>query len=161
MVTKRVIAISGTPGVGKSTLAESLSKKLGYLRIDLHDYYKEICSEYDRSKKCYNIDLVKFEKLVKDKLKENKGVILDTHISHLLSPKLVQKCVILTFNDLHSLEKRLLERKYSKKKVRENLDSEIFQICLMEAKEKGHKVIEIECSGKSRKKIVEEVLKKV
>ncbi len=32
------------------------------------------------------------------------------------------------------------KRKYSKEKIRENLDCEIFDVCYNEALEKGHKV---------------------
>ena len=50
------------------------------------------------------------------------------------------------------LEKRLQERKYSKKKIRENLDAEIYQICLNEAKEKKHKLIVFDTSKRTSKK---------
>ena len=139
---KILIAISGSPGVGKSTLAKFLAKKLGYDRLDLHYYYKRISTRYNRSKQSYDINYKKFEKLVKEKLNQTKkGLIIDSHISHLLPKKLVDLCIVLTHSNLKTLEKRLKARKYSKKKIQENLDAEIFQICLMEAQEKGHKVL--------------------
>ena len=61
---------------------------------------------------------------------------------------------------MKKLEKRLKERKYSKKKIRENLDAEIFQICLNEAKENGHKVVTFDTSKKiSQKEFVSRVKK--
>ena len=42
------------------------------------------------------------------------------------------------------LKKRLKKKKYSENKIRENLDAEIFDICLNEAKESRHKVIVID-----------------
>jgi broad-specificity NMP kinase len=45
---------------------------------------------------------------------------------------------------LKKLKKRLEKRNYSKSKIRENLDAEIFDVCLVEAKEKGHKIKVIE-----------------
>ena len=151
----KVISITGTPGTGKSTLSKYLEKKLNFKRLDLHQYYKQISTGYDQSKKCYDIDLKKLEKLVKEKSKEN-NLIVDSHISHLL--KKVDLCLVLTCSDLKKLEKRLKDRKYSQKKVRENLDAEIFQVCLNEAKEKVHKIIVVD-SGKRFSK--EELMKKI
>ena len=65
----KLIVITGTPGTGKSTLAKLLVKKSGFSHLDLHDYYKIISTSYDKSKKCYDIDLKKLEKLVKEKNK--------------------------------------------------------------------------------------------
>jgi len=42
--------------------------------------------------------------------------------------------------------------KYSKEKVRENLDSEIFDVCLVEAKENGHKIKIVDSSKGLKKK---------
>jgi len=150
---KKVIVISGTPGVGKSALARSLK---GFTRLDLHEHYKDISTQYNRSKQCYDVDMKKFEKLVKEKLKES-DLVIDSHIAHLLPKKLVDLCVILTCSNLKKLEKRLVSRKYSKKKIRENLDSEIFQECLMGAKKKDHKVLVFDVSKVSK----EEMLKKI
>ena len=151
----KVIAITGTPCTGKSTLTKYLEKKLKFARLDLHHYYKQISTGYDYSKKCYDIDLKKLEKLVKEKSKEN-NLIVDSHISHLL--KKVDLCIVLVCSNLKKLEKRLKERKYSKKKIRENLDAEIFQICLNEAKERKHKIVVVD-TGKRFSK--EELVKKV
>ncbi len=146
-----IICISGTPGTGKSTWSKVIEKKLGFYRLDLHHHYKQVATKYDRSKQCFDIDLKLFTKLVKDKIKLAKkeghtGIVIDTHISHLLLPKLVDMCVILTCSNLKKLEKRLLERKYSKKKIRENLDTEIFQVCLTEAQELGHNIVTFDTS---------------
>ncbi len=149
----KTISITGTPCTGKSTLARYLEKKLKFKRIDLHRYYKKISSGYNKSKQCYDIDLKKLEKLVKEK-KEN--LIVDSHISHLL--KKVDLCIVLTCSNLKKLEKRLKERKYSKKKIRENLDAEIFQICLNEAKERKHKIIVVDTGKRfSKEKLVKKV----
>ncbi len=156
---KILITITGSPGVGKSTLAKILVKKLGFDRLDLHHYYKRISTGYNRPKQSYEINYQKFEKLVKEKLKESKrGLIIDSHISHLLPKRLVDVCIVLICSDLKKLEKRLKARKYSKKKIRENLDAEIFQICLIEAKERKHKVLMFDTAkGMDKNKIVSEV----
>jgi len=71
------------------------------------------------------------------------GIIIDSHLSHYLPKRHVDVCIV-TKCDLKELEKRLKSKKYSKDKIRENLDSEIFDVCLSESKEKGHKVIVVD-----------------
>ena len=156
---KFLIAITGSPCVGKSTMAMILTKKLGFDRLDLHHYYKRISTGYNQSKQSYDVNYQKFEKLVREKLKEaEKGLVIDSHISHLLPNKLVDLCIVLICSDLKKLEKRLKMRKYTQKKIRENLDAEIFQICLVETKEKKHKYLWYDTDKKMNKnRIVSEV----
>ena len=72
-----------------------------------------------------------------------KGLVIDSHLSHYLPKEYVDTCIITKCN-LKLLKKRLEERGYSKNKVRENLDVEIFDTCRLEALEAGHKVKIIE-----------------
>lgn len=145
----KLIAISGSPAVGKSILAKRLATKLKFSRLDLHNYYKKISSGYNRSQQCYDIDIHKFKKLVQEKVNRSKrGLIIDSHISHLLPGRMVDLCIVLICSDLKKLYARLKKRKYSKQKIRENLDAEIFQICLNEAKENRHKLIIIDTGKK-------------
>lgn len=154
----KLIVITGTPGTGKTTLAKYLEKQLGFFRLDLHDYYNEISASYNKKKKCYDVNLKKLEKLILNLMKKHQKIIFDSHIAHLLPKKLVDLCVVLTCSNLKLLEKRLQKCGYSRKKIRENLDAEIFQVCLTEAQEKGHKVVTFDTSKMLKmKKILEKV----
>ena len=84
-----------------------------------------------------------FKKINKNKNKKIKGIIIDSHLSHYLQPKHVDLCIV-TKCGLKTLEKRLKKRKYSKEKTRENIDCEIFDVCLNEARERGHNPIVID-----------------
>ncbi|MBW2981137.1 AAA family ATPase [Candidatus Woesearchaeota archaeon] len=143
----KTIIVTGTPGTGKTTLAKKLNKKLGYDYIDVKEIIKEdkLKEGYDRKKKCYIVDIKKLNKVLVETIKKAaKSIIIDSHLSHYLPKKYVDLCIVTKCN-LKELKKRLEKnKKYSKSKVRENLDCEIFDVCLNEAKEAGHKVIVID-----------------
>ena len=141
-MNKKLLILTGTPGTGKSTLAKKLAGKLGFDRLDLHHYYRQLSVGYNRQKQCYDIDVKKLEKLVREKLSSSKkGLILDSHLAHLLPKKLVTLCLVLTCSDLKQLQRRLKKRNYPPAKIRENLEAEIFRVCLEEAREQGHRLI--------------------
>ena len=72
-------------------------------------------------------------------------MILDSHLSHYLDKKYADLCVVVKC-DIAILKKRLEKRGYNKKKIRENLDAEIFYVCLVEAIELGHRVVVVDTS---------------
>ena len=160
----KVIAITGTPGTGKTTVARRMSKEKGCKYVDVTKLVKEnkLYDSYDRKKKAYDVDVKTLNKfLIKMILSETektqerpslsgrrkckafscetKCLVIDSHLSHYLPSRYVDLCIV-TKTDLKKLKKRLEKRGYSKAKVRENMDAEIFDVCLNEAKEEGHKV---------------------
>ncbi len=159
----KLIIITGTPGTGKSTLAKELAKKLGYERLELHNYYQRLSAGYNQEKCSYDIELKRFIALVKEQLRrirksgKAKGLIVDSHISHLLPKRMVHLCIVLTCSDLKKLHRRLRKRRYRKKKISENLQAEIFQVCLLEAREKGHKIIVFDVCKTSFSQIISRI----
>jgi len=71
------------------------------------------------------------KKLVKELKKLKGNYVIDGHLSHFLK---ADYCVICKC-DLKVLKKRLMKRKYSSKKLQNNLNCEIFDVCFNEAKE--------------------------
>ena len=140
----KTIIISGTPGTGKSTLAKVLSKKLKYQELDLKPIIKKISEGYDKEKECEIIDIKKFNKEIIERINK-RNLIIASHLIHNLPKKYVDLCII-TKCDLKELKKRLHKRKYSPSKVKENLECEIFDVCLGEAKK--HKVLVVDTSKK-------------
>jgi len=168
----KIIAVSGTPCTGKTTLAKKIAAKFNYKYLDVNKFIEQsgLPQEYDKKRKCKIIDIKKlnkalikeikaFEKLndlffIGDKKNFKKikflrydGMVIDSHLSHYLPKKYVDLCVITKCN-LKKLKKRLEKRSYSKSKVRENLDAEIFDVCLNEAKENKHNVLIVDTSKK-------------
>ena len=141
------LLVTGTPGTGKSVLAKKLSLLLDYTYFDVNSYAKKthIYSSYDRKRRTYVVDASKLAryliKVRQEALKTGKkGIIFDSHMSHYLPPKYADLCIV-TRCSLKTLEQRLWKKGYNKAKIRENLDAEIFDTCLVEAKEIGHKFV--------------------
>ena len=140
------IIMSGTPGTGKTYLSRKLAKKLGFRYLDVKRVISKngLKEEYDRKRKSWVVDEKKLAKVLEKIIKESKeDLIIDSHMSHFISPKLADLCII-TKCELKTLEKRLKKRKYSKEKIKENMECEIFDVCLNEAAEKGHKILTID-----------------
>ena len=141
----KTITVTGSVGTGKTTIAKKLSKELNYNYIDVNKLIKEnkLSSGYDKKRKCKIIDTKKLNRILIKLIKESKeNLIIDSHLSHYLPKKYVDLCIVTKCN-LKTLKKRLEKRKYTKSKIRENLDCEIFDICLNEAKENKHNIFVI------------------
>lgn len=148
------LIVTGTPGTGKTTLAKKLSLLLDYTYFDVNSFVKtaHIYSSYDRKRHTYVVDEVRLARsLIKVRaatLKNasrapktvQKGIIFDSHMSHYMPSKYADLCIV-TSCSLRALQQRLRRKGYSPAKVRENLDAEIFDTCLSEAHEAGHRVV--------------------
>lgn len=141
----KIIIVTGTPGTGKTTVAKKLAKKYHGRYVDVNAVIRKqhLNEGYDLKRKTRIIDTNKLNKvligIIKGAKKNKEILVIDSHLSHYLPAKYVDKC-IATKTGLKRLRQRLLRRGYHKEKVQENLECEIFDICLMEAKEAGHKV---------------------
>lgn len=160
---KRLLIITGTPGAGKSYIAKLLVEQLGLLRIDLHELIESdqiLSSEYNKEKDCYDLDMVRVEELVRERLEEDPGkvLILDSHVAHHLPVEIVTAVIVVRCSDLKVLESRLKERDYSPSKIKENLDVEIFDVCNDEAMELGVDILAFDSSnGVDGKEVVTKV----
>ncbi|MFC1801567.1 AAA family ATPase [Nanoarchaeota archaeon] len=160
----KVIIISGTPSTGKSTLAKLLAKELNFERINLSKLIdeKKLCEAFDEKNQCKIIDLEKLIPVVIDLIKKSKkNLIIDSHIIHKLPKEFVDLCII-TKTNLKELDQRLAERGYSKEKVRDNLDAEIFDVCFTEAQEAGHSILIVDTTHKiDKRELIKQIKEKL
>ena len=173
------LAVSGTPGTGKTALAKLIAKRLGIQYISLTDLIlaHNIADKYDRRAKTYDVSVKKLELLLRRVLfgglhdsdhlggrsrnyRANQSYVLDSHLSHLLSAKLVD-VVIVCRCDISVLNRRLIAREYSKQKVKDNMDAEIFNVCATESMENGHPTLEINCSKKTSEEKIKLLLRQL
>lgn len=138
----KAIIVTGSVCSGKTTLAKKLAKRRNYKYVDINKIIKEnkLAESYDAILDSYIVDEDKLVEVLKDLIKKSKKqLIIDSHMSHHLPKDYVELCLV-TKCELKELKRRLQARKYSEAKIRNNLDAEIFDVCLIEAKEAGHNI---------------------
>lgn len=139
------ICISGTPGTGKTELSKKLAKELSFKYIDANLIINKhkLKEEYDKKHDSFIVDVKKLEKYTKNEIKKIKSsekiqnFIIDSHMSHHFSNSFIN-VVVVCICELKELKKRLKKRQYSPSKIKENLEVEIFETCLIESQENNH-----------------------
>ncbi|MBI5222958.1 AAA family ATPase [Candidatus Micrarchaeota archaeon] len=139
------IMITGTPGVGKSTIARALSKKLEIPLIDL----SEVARENKLIEKNDQVDTRKLQKIVNEVTKNCSNYIIEGHLACEIEVKTDVAIVLRT--EPKTLLKRLIRRKYPRWKVEENLLAEALDYCLINAEKRQKRVLQIETSSRSIK----------
>ena len=131
------LALTGTPGTGKTTLA----RLLDHPRLELSDYYEASSDGRDDGGE-WMVDLEQMAAAVaRDTSPE---AVIEGHLSHRLG--LCETVVVLRCHP-DELRERLAARGYSESKVRENLEAEALGIITTEALEAGAKVHELNTTG--------------
>lgn len=130
------VAVTGTPGTGKTTVARRLAEELD---AEYFDVTKEVrdgaSSGYDEERGVPVADVEALRDSVPD-----GDVVLDGHIAHHLEPDAV--VVLRCAPDV--LRERLEERGWGDEKIRENVESEALDIVLAEAVETEAPVFEFD-----------------
>ena len=145
----KITIVSGSVCTGKTTVAKTIANKLKFKYVDVNKVIKEhnLCEDYDEERKCKVVDEKKLAKTLTDIIKKSKtSLVIDSHMSHFIPSKYVDLCVITKCN-LKTLKNRLKKRKYSKSKIKENLEAEIFDTCLREAEEMKHNILVIDTTN--------------
>jgi adenylate kinase len=144
------VALTGTPGTGKSTIAELVDA--GFKLVHVNELIKEGYNlGMDDERNCLIADLPKLSKYVK----AIKGdVILEGHTSHLLPVDII---IVLRASP-SALRERLKSRGWSDAKVKENIEAEALDIILVEAIETNKKVYEIDTTNMSPMQVRDAVL---
>jgi adenylate kinase len=123
------ILITGTPGVGKTTLAREASERFGIKHIDVSEYIKRerMYTEYDERYKTYIFNEKKVQKALSGHLSGMSSFIVDTHCVDVVRGVSFDFIFILTLST-EALFRRLKARGYGDLKVRENIECEIFGV---------------------------------
>ncbi|MEK6864684.1 MAG: adenylate kinase family protein [Nanoarchaeota archaeon] len=153
------IIITGTPGTGKTELAREIAKN-GFEYVDANKIIEQnkLIESFDKKRDTNVVDEKKLSDAFVKLIKTKKNLVIDSHMSHCIPSKYIDVCIVTKCN-LKVLKKRLEKKGYSKEKVRENLDAEIFDVCLTEAEEAGHKLLIVDTTKRSPIEIAKSLLK--
>ncbi|MBN2477845.1 AAA family ATPase [Candidatus Micrarchaeota archaeon] len=151
------IIITGTPGTGKTSCAEELSRKL---KIELVDI-KGIIENADALRKNESgeneVLMPKFRNALKKYLKDKRDWIMENHL--LCELKLDAEFVFVFRTQKDILEKRLKKRKYSPEKIQDNITAELIDYCYLKAKKNNKgKLFEVDTSSRTVKQTVEVIM---
>ncbi len=133
-----LIALTGTPGTGKSSVAELL-KNRGYRIASIVELAKKYDCIIDEEDGELIIDVEKLAAEI-----DFDGVV-EGHLSHLLKPDIA---IVLRCNPA-VLKERLKERKWSEEKLMENVEAELLDVILVEALNHAGEVYEIDTTEMS------------
>jgi len=132
--------ITGTPGTGKSVIADELSRR-GHTVVHINDLTDRYLYGEDTERDTQVIDVDRMA----DEFEKVDGFI-EGHFAHVFS---CDRIVILRCRP-DELKKRLKERKYGPKKIRENAEAEALDCILFETVEeyKPRQILELDTTGR-------------
>jgi adenylate kinase len=160
---KRILVLTGTPGVGKSTVAGQLASSLPGLHVNVNDIVtaEKLILGADVTRKTQIADIPRVSRRIAEIVSETNGyIIIEGHYaSDLVEAEDLFMAFVLRRNPAE-LQSILRKRGYDLKKVSENVASEILDICLVDALQAYGKdrVCEINCSNKDSTIIAEEIV---
>jgi len=160
---KRVILVTGTPGVGKTAVSVALASKLNATHIDLTKLVEQerLISGVDKARGTLIADTDRVSKRVQEIVRDCKrDVIIDGHYAVNVVPARNVHRVFVLRRDPDELQRWMKDHGFKERKLRENLAAEILDVCLWEAvKTCGpNKVCEINVSGKGIEEVVEDIV---
>jgi adenylate kinase len=153
----RFIALTGTPGVGKTRVATALRKR-GFEVVDGNEFARDSKALVgrDRRRKSSIVDLGRIGRALGRR--SSKGlVLLDAHWAHEVPG--MHAAIVLRVRPT-VLRRRLKRRRYPAAKIAENLEAEGIGIILSEAAERFSvaKVAELDVTGLTAAQIVRRLM---
>ncbi len=132
--------ITGTPGTGKSAVAAELGRR-GHTVVHITEIVQPYAIGDDEERDTQVIDV---DRLVKEF--EPVDGFIEGHFAHLLP---CDRIVVLRCRP-DELKKRLGKRMYHAEKIRENMDAEALDVCLIETVETYNPlhILELDSTGR-------------
>ena len=143
MKQERIIAVTGTPGSGKSTVARMLAEKIGAELVGVNEFIRErkLATRYEKDGTAVvGINLLERE-INKELLKRKGIVVIEGHL--LCELKIRNSCIIIVREHLPTIISRLKKRGYSISKIRDNIVSEATDYCGINASLNYERSIEL------------------
>uniref|UniRef100_A0AAV1UMH0 Adenylate kinase isoenzyme 6 homolog n=1 Tax=Peronospora matthiolae TaxID=2874970 RepID=A0AAV1UMH0_9STRA len=130
------ILVTGTPGTGKTSMCQQLAERSRLLsHVNVGDLVKErgLHSGRDEEFDCFVLDEDKIVDEMEELMAEG-GKVVDFHTCDFFPERWFDLVVVLRVDNT-TLFDRLQKRGYSDKKVAENVECEIMEVVMQEARE--------------------------
>ena len=151
------IGITGTPGVGKSTVARLVAERLELPLYELSQLIREreLYSAYDKERDAFEVEPEKLRKFFEGK----EGFVAEGLVAHYLP---VDWLVILRASP-ETVKERLRERPYGEEKINENAEAERLAVIATEALENPlfKRVIHIDTTNRSPEEVAELIVRAI
>jgi adenylate kinase len=162
---KRIIIVTGTPGVGKTVLAKLLAKQTNSLYLDVGDLVKRerLYQRYDRRSKTFIINERRLSRRLTKYfvLNKGKGIVVDAHSFDRFMPRQPNMIGLVLRLDPLTLARRLKLRGWARQKIWENVEAELIDLSLYEAWSflGAARLYEIDASSKSPRALLNAAMK--
>lgn len=161
---KRVIVITGTPGVGKSSISKALASKINAQVISIGELVKRegLYSGVDKKRDTLIADVDKISERINEIISNaSTDIIVEGHFAVDVAPSEKIEIAFVLRRSPEELERIFKERSYKEEKIRENLAAEILDVCLYDSVKKYgiNKVCEIDVSSRSVEDVVQEIIR--
>jgi len=140
-----IIAITGTPGTGKTSVCTALGLKC----MDLNSVIAErgFYIGVDTERGCLIADLTRLKEYVRKA--DRELLVIEGHLAHFMMPEIT---IVLRAHPA-VLADRLKLKGFPPQKIKENVEAEVLDIILAEAVELCDVVYEVDTSEKSREEV--------
>ena len=131
----RVIVITGTPGVGKTTISKALATKLSALYLSVGDLVKteNLILGVDVERQTLIADLKKLRERINSIIfSSSQDVIVDGHCASDVTPRNLVSYAFVLRRDPDDLKIKLKEKGFKELKILENVTSELLDVCLID-----------------------------
>lgn len=161
--TPKVIIVTGTPGVGKTTVATELASTLSANLLSVSELVQKesLVTESDKERGTIIADMTKLRARIRSIIgKAKKDIVIEGHYAYDVVPKKFSPHIFVLRREPDDLELKLRNRAYNEKKVSENVAAEVLDICLIGAMKRFGKdrLHEIDVTSMDVGMVVNEIL---
>jgi len=148
-----VFVITGTPGIGKTTISAIVAKRMSAEHISVTKLVRRyrLQSRFDYKRRSRVVNLVKTRAKLRQLLRKRKEImIIDTHLPDAVPREIVERVIVLRC-DPRILKARLKAKGWSVRKVQENVLAEMLDSCLAVAVSfyGARRIVQLDTSGSS------------